>query len=89
MKTKLALILGCATLAITGAALPAAAYQGHEHPFFHDNTIRTYSQEAGNGFCRVKFQQLKSTGDLGGGFDPNRVNHVWAHIQNGDCVANT
>jgi hypothetical protein len=89
MKSKLALILGSTTLAFTSAVLPAAAYEPHEHVFYHEDGISKMSQDAGNGYCRVKFQQLKATGDLGGGFDANRVNHVWAHIQNGDCVANT
>lgn len=91
MKRKL-------TLALTGAALtlgtlniaaPAmAGYKSHEHVFYGNERIQNMNQTEGNGFCRLKFERLKSTGDLSG-FDPNRVNHVWAHIKNGHCIANT
>lgn len=89
MQSKLTSIAIGAILAVTGTAMSAMAYENHEHPFFRDAAIKTMSQEAGNGYCRVKFDQLKATGDLGGGFNPNDVNHVWAHIENGECVANT
>ncbi|BAY93819.1 MULTISPECIES: hypothetical protein [unclassified Tolypothrix] len=88
MKNKLALIFVSSTLAVS-AAIPALAYAAHEHPFHHNERIKSMTQIEGNGYCRNLFQQLKATGDLGGGFDPNRVNHVWAHIENGDCIANT
>lgn len=67
----------------------ALAYAPHEHPFYHDARITTMSQAAGDGYCRNLFQRLKATDDLDGDFNPNLVNHVWAHIQNGDCIANT
>ncbi|MFN6155895.1 MAG: hypothetical protein ACK4YK_15385 [Dolichospermum sp.] len=89
MKNKFALIIIGGTLGVMNAVLPAVAYAPHEHPFFHDERIKSMTQTEGNGYCRNLFNQLKATGDLGGGFDPNRVNHVWSHIQNGDCVANT
>jgi hypothetical protein len=88
IKSKLALIFTGVTLAVS-AAVPALAYAPHEHKFYHDERIKSMTQTEGNGYCRNLFQQLKATGDLGGGFDANRVNHVWAHIQNGDCIANT
>lgn len=88
IKSKLALIFTGATLAVS-AAVPALAYAPHEHPFHHDERIKSMTQTEGNGYCRNLFQQLKATGDLGGSFDANQVKHVWAHIQNGDCIANT
>lgn len=63
-------------------------YKAHEQAFYSNSRIQSMTQKEGNGYCRILFTQLKSTGDLGGDFDPNQVNHVWAHIQNGDCVAN-
>ena len=89
MKNKLTLFATSAVIAFAGNTLCAVAYEANEHLFFQDANIKSMSQEAGNGYCRVKFDQLKATGDLGGGFDPNAVNHVWAHIGNGECIANT
>lgn len=89
MKKELTLALAGTAIAIAANIAPAmAGYKPHEHEFYSDSRIQDMTQTEGNGFCRVKFQHLKSTGDLSG-FDPNRVNHVWAHIKNGDCVANT
>lgn len=89
MNSKLPLIIAGATLAVTSFALPASAYKSHEHVFYRSSRIRRLSQSEGNGFCRNKFRQLRATGDLGGGFNPRKVKHVWAHIRNGHCVANT
>jgi hypothetical protein len=89
IKNILALFVASTTLAVTSTAIPALAYGSNEHSFEHNERIKSMTQEEGNGYCRNRFQQLKATGDLGGGFDANRVNHVWAHIQNGDCIANT
>ena len=88
IKSTLALIFAGATLAMMGA-LPALAYGSNEHPFHHSERIKNMTQQEGDGYCRNLFQQLKATGDLGGGFDANGVKHVWAHVRNGDCVANT
>ncbi|NEO62133.1 MAG: hypothetical protein F6J98_17500 [Moorea sp. SIO4G2] len=88
MKSKLALISASTTLAVITAA-SAMAYGSHEHVFYRSRDIKSMTQIQGNGYCNHKFKQLKATGDLGGGFNPNRVNHVWAHIGNGHCVANT
>jgi hypothetical protein len=77
------------TRPVAVAPSPPAAYQTHEHPFFQEDSIRTMNQTAGDGYCRNKFQQLKATGDLGGGFNPNNIVHVWAHLKNSECVANT
>ena len=89
MKNKLTLIITGAVLAVANTTISAMAYGDHEHPFFSDPAITTMSQDAGNGYCKQKFVQLKATGDLGGGFNPDDVNHVWAHIENGVCIANT
>lgn len=89
VKSAFALFFASASLAIAGTATPAIAYAAHEHPFHHDERIKNMTQTEGNGYCRTLFQQLRATGDLGGGFDPASVVHIWAHIQNGDCVANT
>ena len=64
-------------------------YRSYENVFQSNDRIKSMTQTEGNGYCRNLFTQLKSTDDLGGGFDPNEVNHIWAHIENGDCVANT
>jgi hypothetical protein len=88
MKSKLALIFTGVTLAVSAAA-PALAYGPHENPFYYDKRIKSMAQENGNKYCRYVFQQLKATGRLRGNFNSNQVNHVWAHINNGHCIANT
>ena len=89
MKKELTLALAGTAIAVVANIAPAMArYKPHEHVFYRSRRIQRLSQAEGNGFCRVKFQRLKATGDISG-FDVNRVNHVWAHIKNGHCVANT
>lgn len=89
MKKKLTLALTGTAIAVVANIAPAmGGYKPHENVFYSNKSIQRLSQAEGDGFCRVQFQRLKSTGDISG-FDPNRVNHVWAHIENGDCVANT
>ncbi|MEO1432040.1 MAG: hypothetical protein AAFV71_23860 [Cyanobacteria bacterium J06633_8] len=88
MKKELTLALAGTAIAVVANIAPAVGYQSHEHVFHTDDDIKKMNQIQGNGFCRVMFQHLKSSGDISG-FDPNRVNHVWAHIKNGHCVANT
>jgi hypothetical protein len=90
MKKELTLALAGTAIAVVANIAPVmAGYKPHEHVFYRSRRIQKMNQTEGNGFCRVKFQRLKATGDLGGGFDSNRVNHVWAHIKNGHCIANT
>jgi hypothetical protein len=64
-------------------------YKSHEHPFIKESSIEKLSQIEGNKYCKESFDKLKSTGDLGGKFNPSEVKHVWANISTGDCVANT
>jgi hypothetical protein len=101
MKNKLRAILGAtAVLALMSATLPEPSIarcsgscvelsRVQENVFLQDSRISQMNQADANAFCRGKFAQLKATGDLGGGFDPNAVNHVWAHLANGVCIANT
>ncbi|MEM8673174.1 MAG: hypothetical protein AAGF83_04790 [Cyanobacteria bacterium P01_G01_bin.67] len=77
------------TLTVANVVAPAIAYEAHEHVFYRDSRIRSMTQIQANGYCSDIFTRMKYAGQLGGNFDPNHVNHVWAHIRNGHCVANT
>ena len=63
-------------------------YGSNEHWFHHDNRIKLMSQPEADEYCESLFRQLKVQDNLKD-FDANQVNHVWAHIENGDCIANT
>lgn len=86
MKNQLTLIIASATLTLTGAILPAGAYEAWEHVFYSDTKIQQMGQTEADGFCRNLFEQKKATGDVHG---LKFVNHVWAFVPTGDCVANT
>ncbi len=60
---------------------------GSENLFYAAGEIKSMAQTEGDQYCREKFEQLKNSGYFP--VDPNLVNHVWAHIRNGQCIANT
>jgi len=62
-------------------------YEPHERVFCHEEKIKSMSQEEANRYCRECYAKLKATGDLGR-INPHFVNHVWANITHGDCIAN-
>lgn len=69
--------------------ISSGTYEEHERPFCHTNEIKSKSQDEGNKFCRKRFDQLDYADFQNLGFNREEINHVWAHILNGDCVANT
>lgn len=91
MKKELTSVLTGAALTLGNLSIGAPAiarYKSHEHAFYNHVDIKGMNQTYGNRFCRLKFYRLRNKGYIRG-FNAYRVNHVWAHIKNGDCVANT
>lgn len=77
---------------IGGIIVVTSYYKPYEHPFLHEDRIINMKQEEGDKYCKSRFDQLKPTVEIGWRgtkFDPNDVKHIWAHIENRDCVANT
>lgn len=65
------------------------SYQANQHKFYHHEDIGKMEQNAANKYCQERFDAFKAEDNLKGDFDPNQVNHVWAHLENHDCIANT
>ncbi|MGB7441158.1 MAG: hypothetical protein WA919_08835 [Coleofasciculaceae cyanobacterium] len=87
MKSKLAIIFASATLTVTSAALPAAAWNSWEHPFLRVNFGRI-SQSTADAYCRNQYfrKGLASNSQVLGRAP---LPHIWAHLSGGWCVYNS